>query len=360
MFDKYEVRSYPNYFQMEYLDTDTEKFNTTYKKVKNNYKISDNNFQKGYILSKEKDNISIYQSDSKNTYKKIQYQNINKDIKPAFRYTNRRKTSIPSQNYVEQKFSYNYINRDNEQTNKNTNRNNNSLNKGIYLDNNLNKSNNQIPKRTINSINNQFNIEKSDNFKVLSYKPEDYESDNKEKSKIIQIFKKQDDEEKNFNLDKIVPSPSSSSINSSKKQQQLHSYKAPTLKFQSFFGSFTKPIHTKNKSQTKSNSKLKKNHLEDFNIDKLIEIGDSYENNNMKNIMSFGQRITSIKNKMKNKRLINNINNENMQKSYDKIRKDINKVMQEQKRGNENENINDNMITSTKKIVYHGQIKRKR
>ena len=76
------------------------------------------------------------------------------------------------------------------------------------------------------------------------------------------------------------------------------SYQTPTLKYQSFFGSYIRPKNVKNSSQVKSNSKRKINQLEDFNIDKLIEIGDNCSDK-WKNILSFGKKIKSIKNKIK-------------------------------------------------------------
>ena len=355
MFDKYEVRSYPNYFQMEYSDSDTEKFNSTFKKRKNNHINQNNNSDNIFHQElKEKDNIFNYLTNSKDTYQGGLYENINQEIKPDFKFNKQKKNSIPSQNYIEQNFSYNY------NGSKNLN-NTNSFKKRIYLDRYLNKTNNKVSKKMINSIQNKFDIERSENFKVLSNKPDDYESDNmkmKGKSEIIHFSKKQK-VGKDLTPGKRDQSPSSS-INSITKEQQLYSHQAPGLKFQSFFGFFTKPIHSKNKSQTKSNSKLKKNQLEDFNIDKLIEIGDSFENNNMKNIMSFGKKITSIKNKMKKRKFINNFHDDNIEKSYDGIKNEINRVVHTEKKVNENNAINEKKLTSTKKIVYHGQIRRKK
>ena len=132
-------------------------------------------------------------------------------------------------------------------------------NKRIYLDNYMNQNDDQIPKRTINSIRNQFDIQKRDNFNVLSYRPEDYDSDcQKIKGKIIQIFKKQDAVEL-FIPNKRASSPPASCHSGGKKQEKFRSYQTPTLKFQSFFGSFTKQKHCKINSQTKCASKKKKN-----------------------------------------------------------------------------------------------------
>ena len=50
-----------------------------------------------------------------------------------------------------------------------------------------------------------------------------------------------------------------------------------------------RPKHLKENVQAKSTSKIKKNQLEDFNIDKLIEIGDNFSNK-WKKILSFGKK----------------------------------------------------------------------
>lgn len=98
----------------------------------------------------------------------------------------------------------------------------------------MNQNDDQIPKRTINSIRNQFDIQKRDNFNVLSYRPEDYDSDcQKIKGKIIQIFKKQDAVEL-FIPNKRASSPPASCHSGGKKQEKFRSYQTPTLKFQSF------------------------------------------------------------------------------------------------------------------------------
>ena len=142
----------------------------------------------------------------------------------------------------------------------------------------------QLPSRTLKKYKAQYlDVEKSDNFKVLSYRPEDYETDinrPKKNSKVIQIFKKQEASELFFPSKRAIspPSPSSSSKNSSKilekkidnnKYQSF--YQTPTLKFQSFFGSFMQPKKTKYLNQAKSTSKSRVNQLNDFNIEKLIE-----------------------------------------------------------------------------------------
>ena len=80
-------------------------------------------------------------------------------------------------------------------------------------------------------------------------------------------------------------------------------YKTPTLKFQSFYGSFTRQNNSRNLNQVKSTSKRTINQIQDFNIDKLIEIRDN-QGNKWKNILSFGNKIKDIRNilKMRNEK----------------------------------------------------------
>ena len=84
---------------MEYSDSDTEKFNSTFKKRKNNHinqnNNSDNIFHQEF---KEKDNIFNYLTNSKDTYQGGLYENINQEIKPDFKFNKQKKNSIPSQN----------------------------------------------------------------------------------------------------------------------------------------------------------------------------------------------------------------------------------------------------------------------
>ena len=402
MFDKYEVKSYPDNLQIEESDSMNENEKSTLKSKKTYYmnanKFSDNSFQPECIIIRNNNNTAFYQSDSKNSYrnKKNLTQNT---MEGGCNFTNRKKAgSLPPQNYLEEKFSYNYIN---EEDNKKIIKSNkiSPSNHRVYVDVDpfLNEVNKDVPRRTIKSIQNQFDIERSENFKVLSYRPEDYESNNNYtdgKSKIIQIFKKQDVDELFFPSKRAQSPPSSARSSDKKQQQKLLSYQTPTLKFQSFFGSFTKSKHSKNSSQAKPNAKLK-NQLEEFNIDKLIEIGDNYAKKYIP-ILSFGKKVKSIKNKMKRSNLDNN-NFENTQKSCDKILNhikddrnenknliDITKIYEKKKKNiyksnnnnnyksninhninydindNINKNINPNRMSASKNIIYHGQIKRKR
>ena len=375
MFDKYETKSYPEYFQLEDSDTETEKIQSTLKCKKETYvntkRFSDDFFEPECIFTKENRNISFYQSDSTNSYRDRKYKSFNKIYDTNYDSDAIRKSSSSPANYTEEQFSYNYTN---TEDNNNINENNIPLNQRICLDKFLLKNSNKIPRRTIKAYQNQFDVEKSDNFNVLSYRPEDYESDyikTDAKSKIIKIFQKEDASELFF-PSKRAQSPQSrpTSNNSSEKKEKLMSYQTPTLKYQSFFGSYIRPKNVKNSSQAKSISKRKINQLEDFNIDKLIEIGDNCSDK-WKRILSFGKKIKSIKNKNKcnklnynieNERFLKKMNNENENALTNENLAEIVKISPKRHNLEENiKNINDNdKKIMTKKIVYHGQIKRKR
>lgn len=235
-------------------------------------------------------------------------------------------------------------------------------------------------KKSLKVFKNKYlDVEKSDNFNVLSYKQEDSEKDtNKQnkKSKLIQMFKKQETSELFF-PSKRTKSPQFVSNNSAKKENEKKndnkmksSYQTPTLKFQSFYGSFTRQKNSRNLNQSKSTCKRTVNQLKDFNIDKLIEIGDN-QDNKLKNILSFGNKIKDIRNKFKMRNEENKLKELNVTNVKDDMRY---KIRTEVSVDNANPNqlhgkkieLNSqkhNVLgkhNTNKKIVYHGQIKRKR
>ena len=338
--------------------------------------MSDEVFRPECIFTKEKKNISFYESDSNNScYKDRKYKSLNKKNN-KINYDSdaiNRKNSCSPDNYVEEQFSCNYTNT--EANNKNKNNLNSPLNQRVCLDNFFHQNSNQVPKRTIKAYQNQFDVEKSDNFNVLSYRPEDSDSIKTDaKSKIIPIFKKQETGEIFYpSKRELSPLSPTSSNNIFDKKEKLLSYQTPTLKFQSFFGSYMRPKHIKNNNaQAKSTSKLKTNQLEDFNIDKLIEIGDNFSNK-MKNILSFGKKIKNIKNKNKLKLNYNSENERLCKKRFIKNNFDekfikpenLTEIFQipprkeiEEKIKNNNDKKDKQILT--KKIIYHGQIKRKK
>ena len=364
MLNKYEIRTFPECFQLDDSDIETEKLKTTLKLKRPAYvkpkKFYDNNNKKPEcIFTDEKKNISFYQSDSNSSFKERNFHSLNqKTFNGNYdSYIMNRKNSSKT-DYVTEQFSYNYINTND--SNENTNYSNAPFIQRVSLDTFLSQKLANAPKRTIKSYHKKFDVEKSDNFNVLSYRPEDYESDfikPNSKSKIGQIFKREDIKEI-YNSNKFSKSPPShlSSSNSSHIKVKRLNYKIPTFQSQSFCGSYLRPKQTKNINQAKSNSNIKKNQLEDFNIDKLIEIGDNCSNK-WTNFLSFGKKINYIKRKNK----INQLR----QRNHDK-RENLTEIMHYSPKKKKIEaniknynDINDKNVM-TKNMVFHAQIKKNR
>ena len=122
------------------------------------------------------------------------------------------------------------------------------------------------------------------------------------------------------------------------------------------------------KNQNKSTSKSKINQLQDFNIDKLIEIGDNTENNKYKNILSFGKRLKRIKEQNRINKYKNGINPVHLGEYYkcktenDNDEDEYQKYTPIQRIELDRKDYNDVKIKKieNKKLLYHGQIKRKR
>ena len=385
MIDKYVIKTYPEYCIQENSETDSENeiANLPFKKA--TY-VNDNNYPEENISSnlfnKMNNNISQDQSNSKNIKNDIsktnaknkilvqKSQNCNYDSDVI----NKRDTTDYNLNknkkYLLTKIGVKEESKENPTDQYYSNKKAN-LNK--YF--NIRESQLSIPQKTLKRYKNQYlDVEKSDNFKVLSYRPEEYESDiNNPKNKYnkIQIFKKQEASELFFPSKRAIspPSPHLSSKNSvqngkikrikNNNNKPKSFYHTTMLKFQSFFGSFIGPKIPKNSNQVKSTSKSRVNQLKDFNIEKLIEIGDNNDNK-WNNILSFGKKIQSIKNKNKIKKEL--IEEDNMK--Y-KVRTEINvdeetqTPIQRIQIDSNNYHLMKNQINN-KKVVYHTQIKRKR
>ena len=349
MFNKYEVKTYPECIQNEISDLEQDSsiipinnsIDVNNKLIQNKY--IKNTFQPKVIFTKQNDNISFYQSSSKDSYRPIDNNNKKSNSKIINKNKNlinrQQYDTTPSYTYGEEKFSYNYTNtnttNDTKNSSKNSKKDLNLKEKRVNLNEHFNKKQNKThkPKRTIKSCKkNQFNVEKSDNFNVLSYRPIEYESDinaNQDNSKIIQIYKKQDVDEI-FYPSKRTHSPLQK-VQTSISKEKTEKYQTNSLRHQSFFGSFNSLKHSK---QAKSTSRINVNQLEDFNIDKLIEIGDKYANlcepvlplgkimNN--NIIYFGNKIKNFRNKIPVNKNNNNYNYNNEFKSdseYTKVNK---------------------------------------
>ena len=300
MYNKYEIKTYTDSLKNDIsdLDIDKKKFSTN-NKINNNTDIEKDNNLKGatqpkITFTKENNNNISYLS-SKNSNKNVK---IKKNLTPSS-YNNKisnnnQKLSISNlQPFGEEKFSYNYtaINKEvkNKSSNKITKINNNANTQRINLNENINQRNKR-QRALVKPHKRQIDVNKSDNFKIMSYRPIEYDSDinynlNNNRPKLVQIYKKQGVDEICF--------PSKRTFSPLQKR-----YQSSTLKYQSFFGSFN---GTKN---SKSTSKIKVNQLNDFNIDKLIEIGDKYINL-CKPILPLGEtmnnNILNYKNRIKNR-----------------------------------------------------------
>ena len=343
MFTKYEIKTYPD------NPRKNSKNNNYINNEKDNEQITETTFQPKCIFTKQNNNISFYQSSSKNSFKNSK----NKDKKSTANITPIMKTkkNIYTINTTQEKseenaiqnFSYNYSGiLDNTKKRKNrTIKNNinnininitpnnntfnfNNNNNSECLDNNNNKpkrlnlkehlTQRNTKKRITKSCKKQYNVQKRDDFNVLSYRQPEEDSDinalgiipNK-KNKIIKIYKKQEIDEI-FLPSKRTHSPTITN----KRTEEVEKYQTHTLKYQNFFGSFNCNNPKKIK---KSISKRKINQLNDFNIDKLIEIGDKYVNM-QKPVLPLGKimnnNILFFKNKIKKNKFqipINTYNN---------------------------------------------------
>ena len=385
MYDKYVIRTYPENCIQENSESDSENelSNLPFKKATyvNDNEYTDDNIIPSYI-NKETNNISYYPPNSKINLKERQIKNktilqkqmnVNYDS-DIINKQNRTNINYLNLNDNKKNYFYNKLKKE-EESKENTFEqyySNDRVDLNKYF--NIKQAELHLPSRTLKKYKAQYlDVEKSDNFKVLSYRPEDYETDiNKPKknSKIIQVFKKQEASELFFPSKRArsPPSPPTSAKNSTKKLEKKIDnnkfqsfYQAPTLKFQSFFGSFMQPKKAKNLNQAKSTSKSRVNQLHDFNIEKLIEIGDN-KSNKFGNILSFGKKIKSLKNRHKIKKKL--IEKENMKykarteiNTNDETQTPIQRIQIDSKDYNLMRRANNN---TNKKLVCHVQIKRKR
>ena len=343
MFTKYEIKTYPDNPRIN------SKNNNYINNEKDTEQITETTFQPKCIFTKQNNNISFYQSSSKNSFKNSK----NKDKKSTANITPIMKTKKniytinttheKSEENAIQNFSYNYsgiLDNTKKRKNRTIKNNINNININITPNNNtfnFNNDNNSeylhnnnskpkrlnlkehltqrnTKKRITKSCKKQYNVQKRDDFNVLSYRQPEEDSDinalgiipNK-KNKIIKIYKKQEVDEI-FLPSKRTHSPTITN----KKTEEVEKYQTHTLKYQNFFGSFNCNNPKKIK---KSISKRKINQLNDFNIDKLIEIGDKYVNM-QKPVLPLGKimnnNILFFKNKIKKNKFqipINTYNN---------------------------------------------------
>ena len=370
MYNKYEIKTYTDSLKNDISDLEIgKKKYFTNNKINNNTDIEkDKNVkvetQPIIPFKKENNNISFYLS-SKDSFKNAQNK---KHLTPSGYNNNKRsnnniqKLTISNpQQFGEEKFSYNYTAINKEVKNKSSNKiikiNNNTNTQRINLNENLNQRNKK-QKELIKQHKRQIDVNKSDNYKVMSYRPIEYDSDinynlNNNRPKLVQIYRKQGVDEISF--------PSKRTFSPLQKK-----YQSSTLKYQSFFGSFNS---TKN---SKSTSKIKINQLNDFNIDKLIEIGDKYINL-CKPVLPLGEtmnnNILNYKNRLKNRMqkenktnyfyIKNDVNQFDNKSNYNQkdISKDISKDLNNDIQINKSCNIFKEKRRITKKIVSKTNLK---
>ena len=373
MIKKYENRTYTDNIQNEISDLEIQKKNSENIIKKDNKPDSLKNhflettFQPKCIFTKENNNISFYQSNSRNSYRSTTNKNKKKTPVNTKNSTNQsNKVSSLAQSLGEEAFSYNFnaIKRKNSNVvnKKNENFNTDRININ-QLSTKLKK-----PRKTIKSCKKENSIQNTENLNMIpNNRLAVYDSDinlnlKKPRSKINQMYKKQDVEEIYFPSKKTHSPPSSI-----QNEEIVNKYQTHTLKYQSFFGSFN---GLKNSRVTKSSSRLRVNQLNDFNIDKLIEIGDKYVNlkkpvlplgrimNN--NILYYNKnRIKHIKNKIPiNSKIFNNKYSYDVQvipNFFKYNKKDINKDSEE-KDENKTDIKKDNKRV-IKKIIYKNNLK---
>ena len=275
MYTKYEIKTYQvnqtnsNFDQKKNLSKDTSKY---YENIENSEKDSEpllgTTFHPKSIFTKQNNNISFYQSSSLNNFKNSKNKETNKikseNITPIMKTKNKnkiyniKKTEETNEENTIQNFSYNYSDIiDNKARNNRTIKNNiNNINININPNtNNFNFNNcNNIErpkrinlnekivhknkrKRATKSYKKQLNVQKRDDFNVLSYQQPEAEftdtviNDKKHKNKIIKLYKKQEVDEIFF-PSKRTHSPS---ITKNRKEE-VEKYQTHTLKYQSFFG----------------------------------------------------------------------------------------------------------------------------
>ena len=273
IYNKYKIKTYSGGIQNNISDLEIEKKGFFINCENNNCSqintekniILKTTFQPKCIFTRKNNNISFYQS----TYKRNNKTFTNKNLTPLVnkRHSiNTNKISLrQSNNFEEEKFSCNYTSLkglSQDKTNEKSTLNSQILD---YEDSNGCKK--------FKPFKNQFNAQKRDYFKIpneqIEYNYDTNYNINKKNSKLNQIYRKQGVDEFFFPSQKTY-----SRQDSSLKKKKKDKYQSRTLKFQSFFGSF----NSKDKRMTKSTSRIKVNQLGDFNIDKLIEIGDKYAN----------------------------------------------------------------------------------
>lgn len=96
MFEKYKVNSYPDFVENYYSDNGLDKVKPSFENKQStcfsHELYSNNSFQPECIYSKETNNNSLFQSDSKNSFRSLKYNNLNHNlVEENYIYGNRKK-----------------------------------------------------------------------------------------------------------------------------------------------------------------------------------------------------------------------------------------------------------------------------
>ena len=128
-----------------------------------------NDYHPKCLFSNEDKNLSYYETDSNNSYREKKYRSLNNILRNRNNNCNfiLKKNTLPQTNYKKENFTHNLINI--EENNENQ-KNNDSFNHKNLLNNYLIQSSNKAPKRTIRPQQSEYDVEKSDNFNVISSK----------------------------------------------------------------------------------------------------------------------------------------------------------------------------------------------
>ena len=276
----YDISTYPQSTKNDTSDLEVEKNQFSLKGNINNNTDSEQekfleiSFQPKCIFTKKNNNISFYQSTTKSSYRDLK---LKKNLTPIedYKYLNSKEKNIISRarHLGKYKFSYNYTATNSKSVDKTPTEYREY--RGVNMNPNNLKYNLKLNVNNPKKFKKQYNIQKSDNFKMLSYKHIEFDpyinfdyNMNKDRVKLVQMYQREGMEDIYFPIKQAYSPPQS--LNSELKNK----YQTHTLKYQSFFGTFNNS--KQNPKVAKSTSRLKKNQLSDFNIEKLIEIGDKY------------------------------------------------------------------------------------
>ena len=212
---KYRIKTYTQYIpkSLPYYEIEKNNFFINCNGYNNNKTgkniILETTFQPKYIFSKENNNISFYQSTSKNSsYKNINDKNITTSVNKSNNNTNQ------LNHYEDNKFVTNFRMNKRKSYEK-------AIPKG-YINLEEDSQNNVNSLKRLKLPKYQFNIQKKDDFNMISNCPKEYNSDIKYNTDNLNPVYKMQEMEKKFFLSKRLYSPREYSFKN-KNRYQTHS-----------------------------------------------------------------------------------------------------------------------------------------